>query len=199
MEAGNTTNMERLDQPVGTVTPFPAFLRNLFYPELTMMKNISTFLLMTLFLCGCGGSGNVSVKGTIKFDDGTPLTQGTIMFSNDTTQANAVIGSNGAYALGGAKAGDGIAPGQYGVTIVARTGGGSDGRPLVYFIDPKYENAATSGLTCEVKGRMIHDITVTTPSVESLKELEQRASRRMAPPESAPPPGVTPGQRPSGQ
>jgi hypothetical protein len=170
-----------------------------------VMKNISIIFLILLFLCGCSG-GNVSVKGTVKFDDGSPLTRGTIRFIGDKTQANAVIGAHGTYVLGGAKPGDGIASGVYAVTVSARTGGGSDGRPLVYFVDPKFENASTSGLTCEVKGRrMTHDIIVTKPSEELLRELEQRAAQGFQRPQSPPPPWVIPpehrqpGQGPPGE
>ena len=44
---------------------------------------------------------------------------------------------------------------------MAQTGGGSDGAPLVSLVGPKFAGPATSGLTGDVKGATIYDITVT--------------------------------------
>ena len=124
------------------------------------MKKLS-ILLVLLFLCGCGGGA--AVKGTVKFDDGTPLTQGTVKFIGDATQAIGPIKSDGTYRLGETKAGDGVTPGRYKVVVDATTGGGSDGKPLTHLVDPKFAEASTSDLACEVKGGMTYDITVTKP------------------------------------
>ncbi|MDR2441270.1 MAG: hypothetical protein LBE12_18060, partial [Planctomycetaceae bacterium] len=70
---------------------------------------------------------------------------------------------NGSYEMYELKSGDGVRPGTYQVTVSATTGGGSNGEPLVYLVDPKFANPATSGLTCEVKGNTVFNITVTKP------------------------------------
>jgi len=125
------------------------------------MKNLS-ILLVLLFLCGCGGD-HVQVTGTVKFADGSPLTLGTVKFIGDMTQATGKI-KDGTYVLGELKPGDGIKPGQYKVVVAgASTGGGTSGTPVIYLIDLKFEEAPTSGLTCEVKGRMKYDIKVEPP------------------------------------
>jgi hypothetical protein len=125
------------------------------------MKNyfiIFVFVLPLLFGCG-----QPKVTGTVKFDDGTPLTSGGIMFTHLPYQASGAIKSDGSYEIYELKPGDGVRPGTYQVTVSATTGGGSDGPPLVYLIDPKFENPSTSGLICEVKGNTVFNITVTKP------------------------------------
>ena len=126
------------------------------------MKYLSLLsMLFFVALCGCGGGA--VVKGTVKFDDGTPLTQGGVVFVGTATQAGGTIQSDGSYFLYESKPGDGVTPGSYRVTVTAQTGGGSDGQPIVDLVDPKFSNANTSGLTCDVKGTTTFDITVTKP------------------------------------
>ncbi|MDR0609769.1 MAG: carboxypeptidase-like regulatory domain-containing protein [Planctomycetaceae bacterium] len=125
------------------------------------MKNYFILFVFVLpFILGCG---QPKVTGTVKFDDGTPLTSGGVTFINLPYQATGAIKSNGSYEMYEIKPGDGVRPGTYQVTVSATTGGGSDGEPLVHLIDPKFENAGTSGLTCEVKGNTVFDIIVTKP------------------------------------
>jgi hypothetical protein len=128
------------------------------------MKHI--ILLLSLFaICfsGCG-TNRVSVTGTVKFDDGTPLEIGVVKFIGEQKQATGRIQAGGKYRLGGIKENDGIEPGSYRVVVAGATaGGGSDGVQFVRFIDKKYENAGTSGLTCMVDGSAVFDITVTKP------------------------------------
>ncbi|MDR2756512.1 MAG: carboxypeptidase-like regulatory domain-containing protein [Planctomycetaceae bacterium] len=128
------------------------------------MKNyFILFVFLLPFIFGCGAN-HLKVKGTVKFDDGTPLTSGGVTFTNLPYQASGVIKSNGSYELYEQKLGDGVRPGTYQVTVSATTGGGSDGIPFVYLVDPKFENPSTSGLTCEVKGNTVFNITVTKPA-----------------------------------
>ena len=119
-------------------------------------------LICTCFILGCGG-GRVSVSGHVKFPDGEPLTTGSVVFESEGYQAYSYIGADGSYSLGEIEPGDGIRPGEYRIKVLATTGGDSGGEPLVHHVDPKYENTATSGLTCTVKGRMTFDIPVTKP------------------------------------
>jgi hypothetical protein len=125
------------------------------------MKNyLILFVFVFPFIFGCG---HPKVTGTVKFDDGTPLTSGGVAFINLPYQAVGTIKPNGSYEMYELKPGDGVRPGTYQVTVLATTGGGSDGTPLVHLIDPKFENPFTSGLTCEVKGNTVFDITVIKP------------------------------------
>ena len=125
------------------------------------MKDISLFFVaLLLSLTGCG---NPSVKGTVKFDDGTPLTTGGVCFIAGSNTATGAIKSDGSYVLSESRAGDGVKPGHYKVTVSAQTGGGSDGEPLVHLVDPKFGDPGTSGLTCEVKGSTTYNIAVTKP------------------------------------
>jgi hypothetical protein len=127
------------------------------------MKNYC-ILFVCLFVCPfIVGCGNPKVTGTVKFDDGTPLTSGGVTFINSPYQASGAIKPNGSYEMFELKSGDGVRPGTYQVTVSATTGGGSDGIPLVHLVDPKFENPSTSGLTCEVNGNTVFDIIVTKP------------------------------------
>ncbi|MDR0336274.1 MAG: carboxypeptidase-like regulatory domain-containing protein [Planctomycetaceae bacterium] len=126
------------------------------------MKNyFILFIFVFPLIFGCG---HPKVTGTVKFDDGTPLTSGGVTFINLPYQAGGTIKSNGSYEIFESKPGDGVRPGTYRVTVSATTGGGSDGMPLVHLVDPKFENSSTSGLTCEVKGNTVFDIIVTKPA-----------------------------------
>jgi hypothetical protein len=125
------------------------------------MKNyLILFVFVFHLILGCG---HPKVTGTVKFDDGTLLTSGDVAFINLPYQATGAIKSNGSYEIYELKPGDGVRPGTYQVTVSATTGGGSDGTPLVHLVDPKFENPSTSGLTCEVKGNTVFDITVIKP------------------------------------
>jgi hypothetical protein len=140
-----------------------------------MAKLQSVFFLSILVVVaglfsGCGG--NPRVTGQVKFDDGTPLTVGEVIFESSTVQARGPLDSSGKYVMGSAKDKDGVPPGQYRVYIGAAqvpTGnmisvGQRDTRPEMRpLIDAKFSQPATSELTCEVKGSRKFDITVTKP------------------------------------
>lgn len=125
------------------------------------MKYASLFLVL-VFCFGC--SGGTAVKGTVKFDDGSPLTEGMVKFVSDKTQAVGVVKPDGSYVMYENKPGDGVTPGSYVVTVTAQTGGGSDGPPVVNLVDPKFSDPNTSGLSCDVKGATTYDIKVTKPA-----------------------------------
>ena len=136
---------------------------------------IAALLLLSLSV-GCGG--NASVTGKVTFADGTPLTEGHVIFESSTLAARGAIQNDGTYSL---RTGDdsGIPRGSYQVSItgfgaasvqsVPGTGGGQSGpqmRPVFREspIDRKYYLPETSGLTCEVKGRTVYNITVEPPA-----------------------------------
>ena len=127
-----------------------------------MKHNLIFLFLLLAVLCGC--SDRVKVKGTVTYDTGEPVTMGMVKFVGEKTQATGSIQKNGTYVLGEIKPRDGVKPGTYGVTVYSKEGGGSDRSPIKYFVDAKFENPATSGLTCEVKKKTTYDIVVTKPA-----------------------------------
>jgi len=152
------------------------------------MKHYLILIFFVLLLPAVWGCGNkVQIRGKVTFEeDGSPLTFGTVKFVGEKTQATGHIQKDGTYRLGEVKPGDGIMPGLYRVTVYAESGGGSDSTPVTYHIDRKFKNPATSGLTCEVKRRMTHDIIVTKPlpGEETERQFDQA-------PRVGPPPGMT--------
>ena len=132
-----------------------------------MRLNIFYTLILLALLTGCGGNGNVPLKGTVTFiDDGTPLTQGTVAFRKDGKISRGSIKEDGTFIVGTEKETDGLPPGNYQIYI-----SGSekqivvDAEVGVYNYEPqisrKYENPETSGLSVEVNASMkTHDIQV---------------------------------------
>jgi hypothetical protein len=118
-------------------------------------------LLCTCFALGC--SNKSTVTGNVTYPDGTPLTTGSVIFETESYRAYGIVDENGFYTLGEINPGDKIRPGTYKVKVMASSGGGSDGEPLVHHVDPKYANTATSGLTCNVQGKTVFNITVEKP------------------------------------
>ena len=121
------------------------------------MRRICASCLIGLFcllLTGC--SDRVPLEGKVTFaDDGSPLTCGTVLFDNGTILARGPIQSDGTYAVGLEKEGDGIPPGTYQVSIVdaaEEIPSGSDYVPPSYekLIHEKYFSKDSSGLEVSV-------------------------------------------------
>ena len=128
------------------------------------------FVLILTFVVGCGG--NSTVTGKVTFPDGTPLTEGRVVFETSTFQATGPIDGNGNFRMGSLNPGDGVPNGTYQVSIqgvirptfVERPGGAPQLiMPTSSPIDPKFFAAATSGLTAEITGRTVFNIEVTPP------------------------------------
>ncbi|MGL4944604.1 MAG: hypothetical protein ACRC46_15595 [Thermoguttaceae bacterium] len=132
-----------------------------------------------VFVVGC--SQNTVVKGTVKFEDGTPLTKGTIVFESATTRVSSPLTAKGEFTLGGVTVNDGVPPGTYKGWFIgtfadsASTSGGGAGRHAaprampkqIPLIDQKYFEGATSGMTLEIakgSGAIKRDIVVEKPS-----------------------------------
>ena len=89
-----------------------------------MFRVISAGLLLA-FVAGCGGGGGAdatyAVSGTIKFDDGSPVTQGSIHFRRAGSTAggggDGQIGSDGSFVVGTYTEDDGLSPGEYKVYL----------------------------------------------------------------------------------
>ena len=120
---------------------------------------LSLFLFACLFVIGCSG-GKVSVTGTVKFQDGTPLKQGSVVLESEELAGQGRIGQDGSFTIGMTRDGQGIQPGTYKVAIVdVQTGPGE------YLIAEKYQSVTQSGITFEVKPSGLNqlDITVEAP------------------------------------
>ncbi len=129
---------------------------------------VGFFILTSL---GCGGA---YVSGKVTFDDGTPLTVGTVCFETDKEQMIGHIKNDGTYELSPNDRNKRIPKGLYKVCVtnavvevgneLRASGNRADfgGRRMTKsIIDKKFESASSSGLTCDVKGTTVYDITVT--------------------------------------
>ena len=138
--------------------------------------------LSLVWVMGCdSGSGLAPVTGTVKFADGSPLTQGEIIFSGKDSSPRGQIKSNGSFTLyTGEEAG--AAVGSYQVFITGvhsdpdaggyqppdESGAPPESRPAPVtsglLIDEKFTRVETSGITQEVKsGKNNFDIVVEKP------------------------------------
>ena len=128
-----------------------------------MQKQILFTLILTvsLFCAGCGK--NLKLSGKVFFvDDNSPVTQGTVIFSNSGYTGRATIEKNGSYSVHSESEGYGIPSGTYQVYLegterVTVSGGGVKMEPLV---DKKYTRPDTSGLTLTVDKSQTFDIPV---------------------------------------
>lgn len=130
-----------------------------------------------VFVVGC--SQNTVVTGTVKFEDGTPLTKGTIVFESATTRVSSPLNAKGEFTLGGVTVNDGVPPGTYKGWFIgtfadpASSGGAArhaaprampQKTPL---IDQKYFEGVTSGMTLEIvkgSGAIKRDVVVEKPA-----------------------------------
>ena len=125
-----------------------------------MQRFFCTLALCSLvFVVGCGG--NVVITGTAATADGTPITQGTVTFTNAQGQFSGDIQPNGTFRPGRMRDGDGIPPGHYQVFVtgvVREVPGTPDLDPedprfryatFVTIVHPRYSDPATSGLSID--------------------------------------------------
>jgi hypothetical protein len=134
------------------------------------MKRWLFFAMILLTTLGC--SDKITVKGTVKFSDGEPLTKGEVFFGNaaGTHQYYGSIKPDGSFSLGGLKDGEGIPAGKYSVWLVRvnLTEYGTDerGRGWVnetIIVDPRFEQPQTSGLSFDIDKAADIEITVERP------------------------------------
>ena len=112
--------------------------------------------LLLILLVGCGS--NVTTTGTITFPDGTPLTEGMIIFQDDLNEFNSNIRRDGTYSMWGIREGDGIPPGAYSVSFRFPNYMFAESAPVsAKFLDPD-----ASGLAAEVSAgkRNVFNFTV---------------------------------------
>ncbi len=141
---------------------------------------IRQLLCSALFLLLVGCSQNVKTGGVVTFSDGTPLDQGMVTATDGSSSYRGKIGSDGRFRLGRLKDGDGIPQGNYRVYLsvnwteyvasaedvrfdedlasdaeVRKAWKKGEEKKITHLlIDPKYENADSSGLSVEVKRGM---------------------------------------------
>ncbi|MGL6193235.1 MAG: hypothetical protein ACRC2T_00265 [Thermoguttaceae bacterium] len=139
------------------------------------MKYTKIFLILpVLFLFAVAGCGKyVPVSGTVKYEDGTPVTAGDVVFATGNEIARGKIGSDGSYRMTSIKPNDGVLRGEHKVYLenvmkidMNISGEGQNTRAIgspTLLVDTKYMRPETSGLTCTVKSRTKFDITVEKP------------------------------------
>jgi hypothetical protein len=113
---------------------------------------------VVLGLLGCGQSMS-TVKGKVSFDDGSPLTEGTVLFESDKgaekpVSARGIIQPDGSFVMSTINLGDGVPPGHYKVMVLAlpKIDPNLKGKPKVAPpFDPRFSDFGTSKLDFEVK------------------------------------------------
>ncbi|GHT18474.1 hypothetical protein FACS1894189_6420 [Planctomycetales bacterium] len=117
-----------------------------------------TALLILILLAGC--SGKVGLHGKVTYsDDGSPLGTGMVCFVKEGYIARGNIMPDGSYVIGSASEKDGLPRGKYQVYI-AYAVRGTDPEQVEMLIDPKFSDAATSGLSVDINGSTKYDIQV---------------------------------------
>ncbi len=90
------------------------------------MRGLGALVVFSLFAAsGCGGSGLVKVKGLVTLD-GQPLEGVTVVFvpaNENVLSAAGITDKSGQFSLMTRKPGDGVAPGEYRVTLCKKEGG----------------------------------------------------------------------------
>lgn len=115
------------------------------------------FPVLCLTLCLLGCSKLKPMSGTVTFEDGTPLAQGTVVFQSTGFQARGTLNAQGKYVIGSDKPGNGLPPGKYEVGIVGafdqtQTKGGGESFQPKPLIKEKYSDPSMSGITVQVDG-----------------------------------------------
>lgn len=120
-------------------------------PLLAMMLAISA---------GCGQSDRAEVHGRVARSDGSPLVGATVTARSETTGkwGRGVTDADGRFQLGGTSAGDGIAPGEYYVTIVEDRG---DMDQLPATIPARFGRPTQSGISLTVRAGDSKELNVT--------------------------------------
>src|SRR5262245_47887033 len=106
-------------------------------------------------LSGCS-SGRHRVTGTVTYEDGTPLTQGTV--AGEATIDGKLVGvqgsvqKDGTFEWGTESPGDGAYPGTYRVIVLPRALGDAEAsQGKLPDVERKYTSYETSKITFEVK------------------------------------------------
>ena len=142
-------------------------------------------LLFCAVLTGC--SKNVRVTGRVTFPDGTPLTTGSIYFTDDFVLGRSDLDKNGEYSLHTFRKNDGIPKGVYQVYITgafAFVGGGTEHKSefgtfsldnIDMLIDMQHTNPDTSGWVFDVQKKSVINLTVYPPHQVPEEERTEKA------------------------
>jgi len=126
------------------------------------MKRVLVLILAIILAVGCG-RGHVQLGGTVTYEDGTPLTFGSVIFSTETFMSSGNINPQGKYVMGSYHERDGLPKGTYAVHISGAVEEITIRGELSSYslIDPKFASSGTSPLTCEIPApRNTFDIVV---------------------------------------
>jgi hypothetical protein len=118
---------------------------------------------------GCG-SDRYPVSGQVVFEDGSPLTEGTVLGETGEGDATVIaqgsVRNDGTFTWGSDRPGDGAKPGEYRVAVIPRAlGDGEIAKGILPAVDQKFANVGTSGIRVEVKPgkNELPPITVSKP------------------------------------
>ncbi len=109
-----------------------------------LMRTIIAFTFLSVFvLTGCG---DPSVTGTVKYQDGTPLTTGTVILQNEKSQGLGELQKDGSFDLYQFKPGDGLKRGVYKGYITGAVAI-DDNNATTFFLPEKYGDINQAGIT----------------------------------------------------
>jgi hypothetical protein len=111
---------------------------------------------VALLLSAAGCARYYPVHGMVTYPDGTPVTEGLVVFEQQQEGAKAVsargeIQPDGSYQLSTNKPGDGVPSGKYRVLVAPKTDLNEVDKPRPAPFDSSFMEFKTSGLTFEVK------------------------------------------------
>jgi len=141
---------------------------------MTRLAMWSTTLLALAALTGVTGcnSGRYPVTGRVVYEDGSPLTEGSVVGESTDggapVMARGSVGSDGRFEWGTERPGDGARPGSYKVIVVPRALGDAElAKGEQPAVDGKFTKYETSGITFDVKaGKNELNITVSRPKAK---------------------------------
>jgi Carboxypeptidase regulatory-like domain len=160
------------------IASVPNFVRNVTLPTNDMIftlfrPHVSRNLLAVALgavgfvaVIGCGkSSGLQDIEGRVTHKDGSPLVGATVMYRSADSHkyATGVTDNDGHYTLGTSHPGEGIAPGNYSITVMENRGDEDNMRPPT--IHRKYSLPSKSGLTFKVEpgGKSTFDMELDPP------------------------------------
>ena len=130
-------------------------------------------LLLVLILSAMGCTKPFIVEGRVTFDDGTPLTAGTVVFDNHGTTGQGEIDANGYYVAKGVRHGknrvyiiDAVEKRQQEESDMPNAVESDSQTVVIQLISEKFRSPDTSMLTCNVRngGKVVYNIIVSKPS-----------------------------------
>ncbi len=121
-------------------------------------------MLSCLLFTGCG---DPSVTGTVKYNDGSPVTVGTVVLQNEKSQGIGDLQPDGSFDLYQFKPGDGLRKGVYKGYITGAVMIDNDHR-TTHLIPEKYGNIDQAGITYDSeknKGKLDIVIDAAPPKI----------------------------------